>query len=276
MEIRHASHPEDVKHYTTEQLRKHFLIEDLFQPDKIKMVYSHYDRAIVGGAVPVKETLKIGTVEALKTDYFLERREMALINIGGDAVVTVDGESYSLQKLDALYIGKGNKEITLASKSAAAPAHLYIFSCGAHQNYPTTKIEMEKANPVHTGSIENSNERTIYQYIHDTGVKSCQLMIGITLLKPGNMWNTMPAHVHDRRMEAYLYFDLDEKSRVFHFMGEPDETRHLLISNEQAILSPSWSIHSGCGTGSYSFIWAMAGENYTFKDMDIIDMKDLK
>lgn len=276
MEIRHAAHPEDAKHYTTEQLRKHFLIEDLFQEDKIKMVYSHYDRAIVGGVVPVKETLKIGTVEAIKTDYFLERREMAVINIGGDAVVTVEGVSYSLQKLDALYIGKGNKEVTFQSKSAATPAHLYIFSCGAHQNYPTTKIEMDKANPVHTGSIENSNERTIYQYIHDTGVKSCQLMIGITLLKPGNMWNTMPAHVHDRRMEAYLYFDLDEKSRVFHFMGEPNETRHMLISNEQAIISPSWSIHAGCGTGSYSFIWAMAGENYTFKDMDVIEMKDLK
>jgi 4-deoxy-L-threo-5-hexosulose-uronate ketol-isomerase len=276
MEIRHQSHPEDVKRYTTEQLRKHFLIEDLFQADKITMVYSHYDRTIIGGAVPVKETLKLGTSDALKTDYFLERREMAVANIGGNAIVTVEGQTYNLQKLDTLYIGKGNKEVSFQSESAAEPAHLYMFSCGAHQTYPTTKIEMEKANPVRMGSPETNNERTIYQYIHADGVQSCQLMLGITLLQPGSLWNTMPAHVHDRRMEAYLYFNLDENARVFHFMGEPNETRHMLIKNEQAIISPSWSVHSGCGTGSYSFIWAMAGENYTFKDMDFIEMKDLR
>ncbi len=276
MEVRHQSHPNDVKHYTTEELRQHFLIEELFQEDKITMVYSHYDRTIMGGAVPVKETLRLGTSDTLKTDFFLERREMAVVNIGGKAEIVVEGKSFLLEKLDTLYIGKGNKEVSFKSESAVDPAELYMFSCGAHQLYPTTKIEMTKANPVHLGAAETNNERTIYQYIHADGVQSCQLMLGITLLQPGSLWNTMPAHIHDRRMEAYLYFNLDENARVFHFMGEPNETRHLVVSNKQAIISPSWSLHSGCGTGSYSFIWAMAGENYTFKDMEFIDMKDLR
>lgn len=276
MEVRHSSHPSDVKTYDTQKLREQFLVENLFQKDKLTMVYSHYDRMIIGGVVPVSETVKLNVEESLRTEFFFERREAAFINIGGDAVVTVDGESYELTRLDGLYVGRGTKEVTFASKDAANPTKLYMTSATAHADYPTTKMAIEKANPINLGTLETSNERTIYQYVHADGTRSCQLMLGVTILKPGSVWNTMPAHLHDRRMEAYLYFDLKENAKVFHFMGEPHETRHIVVDNEQAVFSPSWSIHSGAGTSNYTFIWAMAGENYTFKDMDWVDMKDLK
>ncbi|PTM59991.1 4-deoxy-L-threo-5-hexulose uronate isomerase [Desmospora activa DSM 45169] len=276
MEIRHATNPVEAKQYTTERLRQEYLIEDLFQPDQIKLVYTHHDRVIVGGAVPVKETLALEVPAELRTDYFLERREVGFIAIGGPTVITIDGEEHLLQHKDGLYVGKGAREVSLRSQDPSQPAKVYFVSTLAHQSYPTAKIALAEANPVHLGSLESSNERTIYQYIHADGVQSCQLMMGMTLLKPNNIWNTMPPHLHDRRMEVYLYFDMDEQARVFHLMGEPQETRHLVVKNEQAVISPSWSIHSGAGTSPYTFIWAMGGENYTFKDMDAVAMEDLK
>ncbi|QYR23981.1 5-dehydro-4-deoxy-D-glucuronate isomerase [Paenibacillus sp. sptzw28] len=276
MEVRHTTHPDDFKKYDTEALRKHFLIETLFEQDRIHMTYSHYDRMIIGGAMPTEQALKLEAADTLKTEYFFERREAGFVNIGGTAVITVDGETHTLARLDALYVGKGTKELTLASADASNPAKIYFCSANAHAQLPTSKMAIDKANPLHLGSIETSNERTIYQFIHEGGLQSCQLMLGITILKTGSIWNTMPAHVHDRRMEAYLYFDLNADARVIHLMGQPEETRHLVVANEQAIISPPWSVHSGAGTSNYSFIWSMAGENYTFKDMDIVSLNDLK
>ncbi|MEV3264578.1 5-dehydro-4-deoxy-D-glucuronate isomerase [Paenibacillus larvae] len=276
MEVRHTTNPTDLKTYTTERLRKEFLIESLFEHEKISMVYTHYDRMVIGGAYPVKETLGLEAGETLKTDYFLERREIAFLNIVSKAVITVDGEIYELEKLDALYVGKGKKKVTVASKDPSNPAKVYFCSVPAHAALPTAKVSQKEANPNHLGSLETSNERVLYQYIHADGVQSCQLMMGVTCLKTGSVWNTMPSHVHDRRMEAYLYFDLKPDARVLHLMGEPFETRHLVVAGEQAVISPSWSIHSGAGTSNYSFIWSMAGENYTFKDMDPVPMDELK
>lgn len=276
MEIRQATNPVEAKNYDTERLRKEYLMEGIMVKGEMNAVYTHHDRFITGGAVPALSALKLDAGDALKTEYFLERRELGIINVGGSGTVKVEGESYSLAKQDGLYVGLGNKDVTFHSDDANNPAKFYFVSSLAHQAYPTQKIELEKAEPVHLGSIQESNERTIYKYIHNDGVKSCQLMLGMTILKPNNMWNTMPAHIHDRRMEVYFYFDMDENARVFHFMGEPSETRHLVVSNEQAVLSPNWSIHSGVGTSNYTFIWAMAGENYTFTDMESVVMKDLK
>ncbi|MFF2481946.1 5-dehydro-4-deoxy-D-glucuronate isomerase [Paenibacillus sp. NPDC058071] len=277
MEVRHATNPEDFKHYTTERLRKDFLIESLFEQDRIQMTYSHYDRMVVGGAAPVLESLKLEAADTLKTDYFLERREIGFLNISeGTAVITVDGEVYELNRLEVLYVGKGKRDISIASKEQSQPAKVYFCSTPAHKELETRKMTVEEANPSHLGSQETSNERILYKYIHADGIQSCQLMLGVTSLKAGSIWNTMPAHVHDRRMEAYLYFDLKADARVFHMMGEPSETRHLVVANEQAILSPPWSIHSGAGTSSYTFCWAMAGENYTFTDMDAVRMDALK
>lgn len=276
MEIRHATNPTDFKSYTTERLRSDFLIDSLFVQGEINMMYSHYDRVVTGGAIPTNQALKLEDQETLKTEYFLERREVGIINIGAEGTVLVDGQAYTLNKRDCLYVGLGNKEVLFESKSSSDPAKFYIVSTPAHKQYPTKKAPIEDAEPTHLGSDSESNKRTIYKYIHADGIQSCQLMMGMTLLEPNNMWNTMPAHLHDRRMEVYLYFDMDENSRVFHFMGEPKETRHLLVKNEQAVLSPPWSIHSGVGTSNYTFIWAMAGENYTFTDMDAVKMEDLK
>lgn len=276
MEIRHATNPVDAKHYTTERLRKEYLIEKLFVDGEVHMVYTHHDRFIMGGAIPTEGKLYVEAADQLKTEYFLERREMGVINIGNPGIVRVDGEDYALDKKDCLYIGKGKQEITFQSADPSKPARFYFVSSLAHKEYPTQKLGIDKAEPNHLGSDSESNKRTIYKYVHEDGIKSCQLMLGMTILEPNNMWNTMPAHLHDRRMEAYLYFDMDENARVFHFMGEADETRHLVVANEQAVISPSWSIHSGVGTSNYTFIWAMAGENYTFKDMDFVEMKDLK
>lgn len=276
LEIRQPTNPREAKHYDTARLREEYLFENVMVPGEINAVYTHHDRFISGGAMPTNQALKLDAGDKLKTEYFLERRELGMINIGGPGTVTADGEKFSLNKQDGLYIGMGNKDVTFESDDANNPAKFYIVSSLAHKTYPNSKIFLDKSEPAHLGSLAQSNERTIYKYIHEDGARSCQLMLGMTLLKPNNMWNTMPAHLHDRRMETYLYFDMDEDARVFHFMGEPDETRHLVVANEQLVISPNWSIHSGVGTSNYTFIWAMAGENYTFTDMDVIDMKDLK
>ncbi|MDQ0255942.1 4-deoxy-L-threo-5-hexosulose-uronate ketol-isomerase [Evansella vedderi] len=276
MENRYAVGPEQTKQFTTEQLRNEFLMESLFVSGEINMVYSHYDRVVVGGAIPTGSTLKLDAGDFLRTDYFLERREIGIVNIGPKGTVNVDGEVYELNKRDCLYIGLGKKEVTFESEDTSNPARFYFVSALAHKEYPTRVLPIAEAEPTKLGSDAESNNRTIYKYIHSEGIQSCQLMMGMTLLEPNNMWNTMPAHIHDRRMEVYLYFDMEEESRVFHFMGQPHETRHLVVKNEQAILSPPWSIHSGVGTNNYTFIWAMAGENYTFKDMDFVKMEDLK
>ncbi len=275
MDIRHSVHPRDVKRYTTEELRNDFLIQDLFIPNQVNMVYSHVDRMITGGICPLKPVaLKVAA--GMGVDYFLERREMGIINIGGAGLVVADGEEYSLDTTDGLYIGMGTKEITFSSVDVNQPAKFYFNSAPAHKTYPTVKIKRSEIVPNHLGSIKNSNDRNIYKYIHPLGVKSCQVVMGMTVLEPGNMWNSMPCHTHDRRMEVYLYFNLPEDGVVFHYMGEPTETRHVVMRNEEAIISPSWSIHSGVGTQSYTFIWGMAGENQTFDDMDHVEMKTLK
>ncbi|MFD3273188.1 5-dehydro-4-deoxy-D-glucuronate isomerase [Paenibacillus dendritiformis] len=277
MEIRYACHPEGAKGYDTSRLREEFLIEKLFIDNEIQMVYSHVDRYITGGVLPTTKTVKLeADAKEMGADYFLERREIGIINVGGDGVITVDGVAYDMEPRDCLYIGMGSKDVTFASKEAARPARFYFNSTPAHKTYPTEKVAISKATPQHLGSLSSSNERTIYKYIHKGGVQSCQLVMGMTLLKPNNMWNTMPCHTHNRRSEVYFYFDMPEDGVVFHLMGEPQETRHVVVRNEQAIISPSWSIHSGVGTSNYTFIWGMAGENQTFEDMDMVDMKDLK
>ncbi len=275
MEVRHPVHPEDVKRYTTEELRNRFLIQGLFTTNKITMVYSHVDRMITGGVIPVKDT-KLKAEQGMGVDYFLERREMGIINIGNAGKVTVDGTDYLLNSTDGLYIGKGAKKVVFSSDDASNPAKFYLNSAPAHMTYPTVKVERKSITPNHLGSIDASNERNIYKYFHPEGVKSCQLVMGMTALEPGNMWNSMPCHTHDRRMEVYLYFNLPQDSIVFHYMGEPTETRHLVMKNEEAVISPSWSIHSGVGTHNYTFIWGMAGENQTFDDMDAVTMTDMK
>ncbi len=276
MEIRHTTNPTDVKLYDTERLRQEFLMETMFVAEKLQMTYTHYDRMIVGGAHPVKEAVKLEAGDLLRTDYFLERREIGILNIAGSAVISVDGEEYELERLEVLYIGKGKKEVVMKSKDSSNSAKLYFCSALAHKEIATRKMTIEEANPTHLGSQETSNERILYKYIHADGIESCQLMMGVTSLQKGSVWNTMPSHVHDRRMEAYLYFDMEEETRVFHMMGEPSQTRHLVVANEQAIISPPWSIHSGVGTSNYTFCWSMAGENYTFTDMDVVPASDLK
>ncbi len=275
MEVRQASNAKDVKHYTTERLREEFHIASLFTKDNIRMVYSHIDRIITAGLMPVRQTLKLEAGKELAADYFLERREMGCINIGGKGTITVDGVEYEMNPRDGIYIGMGNKEITFKSEDESVPAKFYVSSCPAHTSYPTVKIDITKAKKVPCGSVEECNKRVINQYIHPEVIKSCQLAMGLTELEEGSNWNTMPCHTHDRRMEVYLYLDMGENDVVFHMMGEPTETRHIIMHNEEAVISPSWSIHSGVGTRAYSFIWAMCGENQEFTDMDHIETKDL-
>jgi len=277
MEIRYAVHPQEARKYDTTALREHFLIETLFKPGEIVLTYSHVDRFIVGGVQPAGSPVKLeADPKEIGAATFLERREIGIINIGGSGTVTVDGTVYAMEPKDCLYIGRGAKDVIFASDHADAPAKFYFNSCPAHQTYPTVKAAISEATPRHLGSLEQSNERTIYQYIHEGGIKSCQLVMGMTLLKPGSMWNTMPCHTHNRRSEVYFYFDMPDSGVVFHFMGEPQETRHIVVRNEQAVISPSWSIHSGVGTASYTFIWGMAGENQAFDDMDPVAMQELR
>ena len=276
MNNRYANHPNDSKKYDTNQLREHYMVEEIFSDDKVELTYSHVDRIIFGGIKPVNESLKLEAGKSMGVDYFLERREMGVINVGGEGIVSIDGEEFALNNKDGLYIGKGNKDIIFKSSNPKNPAKFYINSVPAHKEYKTVKIEIEKANPVKMGDNSTLNKRTIYQYVHPNVCESCQLLMGLTILEPGSAWNTMPCHTHDRRMEVYFYFDMEEDTRVIHLMGEPTETRHLIVKNEQAIISPSWSIHSGVGTSNYTFIWGMCGENQTFTDMDHISMDTLR
>lgn len=276
MEIRYSNHPSDSKKYDTNQLREHYLVESVFEEGKIRLIYSHNDRIIFGGITPIDESLKLGVCKELGTDYFLERRELGIINVGGEGKIVVDGTEYNMKNRDGLYVGQGTKSVEFISLDSNNPAKFYINSSPAHKSYPTVKIDIEKANPVRLGDQETVNKRTIYQYVHPAVCDSCQLVMGLTILEPGNVWNTMPCHTHERRMEVYLYLDLPEDDCVMHFMGEGTETRHIVVRNEQAVISPSWSIHSGAGTRNYAFIWGMCGENKTFNDMDTIAIKDLK
>ena len=276
MNNRYANHSNDSKKYDTNQLREHYMVEEIFNDDKVELTYSHVDRIIFGGIKPVNESLKLEAGKSMGVDYFLERREMGVINVGGEGIVSIDGEEFALNNKDGLYIGKGNKDIIFKSSNPKNPAKFYINSVPAHKEYKTVKIEIEKANPVKMGDNSTLNKRTIYQYVHPNVCESCQLLMGLTILEPGSVWNTMPCHTHERRMEVYFYFDMEEDTRVIHLMGEPTETRHLIVKNEQAIISPSWSIHSGVGTSNYTFIWGMCGENQTFTDMDHISMDTLR
>ncbi|GIO85395.1 4-deoxy-L-threo-5-hexosulose-uronate ketol-isomerase [Paenibacillus faecis] len=277
MERRYASHPNEVKQFDAARLRQEFHIPTLFTPDRLELVLTHEDRMIIGGAAPVREDVKLEVdLKELGVAYFLERRELGAINVGGPGSIVVDGTAYELEHKDCLFVGMGSKEVIFKSKDAANPAKFYLNSAPAHKSFPTAKTTLAEAESGALGSIENSNERTIHRFIHENGIQSSQLVMGMTQLRTGNMWNTMPAHVHPRRMEAYMYFDLPEDAVVFHLMGEPNETRHIVMRNEQAVISPSWSIHSGVGTSNYTFIWGMAGDNKAYADMDAVPMKDLK
>ena len=274
-ESRYASGPKAVKLYDTQQLRDEFLIDNLMESGKINLTYSHYDRYIAGSAVPVNP-LSLEPIDPLKADYFLERREIGIINVGGNGSVQVDGELFELGFKDALYIGMGKKEVIFASDKSNEPAKYYINSAPAHVNYPTKKVSKAEANKIELGSLETANHRTVNQMIIGGIVTSCQLQMGMTELKTGSVWNTMPAHVHDRRMEVYFYLDIPEDQAVCHFMGQPQETRHIWMNNHQAVISPPWSIHCGSGTSNYTFIWGMAGENLDYGDMDVAKITDLK
>ncbi len=276
MEVRDASNAKDVKYYTTDRLREEFHIANLFTKDNIRMVYSHTDRIIVIGMMPIKLELKLEAGKELAAEYFLQRRELGCINIGGPGVITIDGEVYDMNPRDGIYVGMGHKDLKFKSLDETNPAKFYITSCPAHKEYPTVKIDITKARKVPCGSVEDCNKRVINQYIHPEVMKSCQLAMGLTQLEVGSNWNTMPSHTHDRRMEVYLYLDMGANDAVFHMMGEPKETRHIVMHNEEAVISPSWSIHSGVGTKNYSFIWAMCGENQEFTDMDHIETKELR
>lgn len=276
MDVRFQNSPKETAGMNTGELRSSFLVENLMVNDELRLVYSHYDRVIVGGVKPIGETIALETDAELRADYFLQRRELGIINVGGDGVVQADGETFSLRKLDAVYIGKGVKTVSFKTTDASKPSIFYLLSAPAHQSYPTKKLTREEAMPATIGDQSTANRRTIYKYIHAEGIQSCQLVMGLTILENGSVWNTMPAHTHTRRMEAYFYFDVAEEQRVFHFMGEPQQTRHILIANHQAVLSPPWSIHSGCGTASYGFIWGMGGENYNYTDMDPAPLKDMR
>ena len=276
LHVRYPSHPEDAKHYTTERLRRDFLIETVFQSDEAVFTYSHFDRIIAGGVMPVHQAVELTGSKELASDTFLERREMGCINVGGAGRITVDGTAYDLGPLDGLYVGMGAREIRLESADPAAPAKFYINTCPAHKTYPNVKVDIAKAAKRPLGATETCNKRVINQYFHPDVMNSCQLCMGLTALEPGSNWNSMPCHTHERRMEVYFYFDLKGDNVVFHMMGEPQETRHLILHNEQAVISPSWSIHTGVGTSNYTFIWGMCGENQAFDDMDNIDPMDLK
>lgn len=274
-ELRYAHHPNDVKRYTTQELREHFLIPDLFQNDQINLTYSMYDRFIVGGAFPVSKDLKLETIDDLKAENFLDRRELGVINVGGTGVVEVDGKEFKLAHKEALYVGKGTKNVIFKKSDGDQPV-FYLNSAPAHKECPTKKVGKEDAEVVHLGDEKYANKRILNKLIVNSIVETCQLQMGMTELVEGNVWNTMPPHTHERRMEAYFYFNLEEGQTISHFMGQPDETRHIFMKNHQAVLSPEWSIHAGAGTSNYTFIWGMAGENLDYGDMDKVDPDNLK
>ncbi|PBB64834.1 5-dehydro-4-deoxy-D-glucuronate isomerase [Mesorhizobium sp. WSM4312] len=260
----------------TDELRHNFHIGDLFQPGRINLTYTHYDRMVVGGAMPVATALRLEAIKPTGTKGFLDRRELIAVNIGGAGTIEAGGQSFELQARDMLYLSMGTNDVAFASDDKAAPAKFYLLSAPAHQAHPNRLIRVSDARRLDLGSKDACNERSIFQFIHAEGAQTCQLVVGMTQLAPGSIWNTMPCHVHDRRMEAYLYFDLAEAARVFHFMGEPDETRHIVMRNEEAVLSPGWSIHSGAGTSNYAFIWAMAGDNVDYTDIEPVTMEELR
>lgn len=276
LEERDYSNKKDYKTYDTERLREEFLIENVFGVDEIRFVYSYIDRIVVGGVIPVEKTVELESAPELRAEHFLDRREMGVINIGGKGEIDVDGKIYTFNQFDCIYIGRGAKKITFKSLDKDKPARFYINSTPAHTSYPTVFMSLEDADHRHLGSQATCNERTINRYIIPEKIKTCQLTMGLTHLEVGSAWNTMPSHTHARRMEVYLYFDIESNEAVFHFMGPKDQTRHILVHNEQAVISPSWSIHSGVGTKNYTFIWGMCGENQDFDDMDHIETKDLK
>lgn len=276
MQKRYALGPDEVKQFTTNQLRENFLIETLFQEGAIHLTYTHYDRMMIGGVKPTVNNLLLETFAELRSEYFLERREMGIINVGGQGNIQVGGTSYLLTKMDCLYIGKSAREVVFSSINAEDPSLFYLLSCPAHEVLPTRLMKKEEASPAELGTMATANQRTIYKYIYLNGIPSCQLVMGLTVLQEGSVWNTMPSHTHDRRMEAYFYFDVPEHQRIVHLMGQPTETRHIFVANHQAIVSPAWSIHSGCGTSNYSFIWGMAGENKDYSDMDALTISDLR
>ncbi|MET0016200.1 5-dehydro-4-deoxy-D-glucuronate isomerase [Oscillibacter sp.] len=280
MDIRYSANQRDVKRYTTEELRDEFLIENLYQPDQVCAVYSHVDRMVVLGILPVNKTVPIDqgidVWANFGTHYFLERREAGVFNLGGPGVIEADGVSYELGFEDCLYITKETKSVSFASKDSGNPARFYLVSAPAHKVCKTTFISMKDANKRPCGAVETSNKRVINQFIHPDVLETCQLSMGLTQLEPGSVWNSMPAHTHERRMEIYTYFNIPEGNVVFHMMGRPQETRHLVMHNFDAVISPSWSLHCGCGTSNYTFIWAMGGENQAFDDMDNIDVPDMR
>jgi 4-deoxy-L-threo-5-hexosulose-uronate ketol-isomerase len=273
---RYAIDPQAAATMATDELRSHFHIGDLFQPGRISLTYTHYDRMIVGGAVPVGEALELAAIKPTGTKNFLDRRELIAVNVGGAGAVHAGGKDYALQPRDMIYVGMGTPTVRFSSADASSPAKFYLLSAPAHRAHPTKVIRIGDAKRLDLGSQKTSNERSIFQFIHAEGVKTCQLVVGMTQLAEGSVWNTMPCHVHDRRMEVYLYFDLPDTARVFHFLGEPDETRHIVMKNEDAVLSPPWSIHSGAGTSNYAFIWAMAGDNIDYTDVDPVSLETLR
>ena len=276
IELRYASHPDDVKSYDTKRLREEFLIENIFLKDEISLVYSMYDRYIVGGAMPVNRELTLESAAELKAEYFLARREMGIINIGGEALINAGGQSYNIGFKEALYLGQGTRNVVFKSADQKNPARLYINSAPAHHAFSSKKVTLADAEKATLGNPDSSNHRTINKLLVNSVIETCQLQMGMTELKPGSVWNTMPVHTHNRRMEAYFYFEVPENQAICHFMGRPDETRHLWMKNEQAVLSPSWSIHSAAGTSNYTFIWGMAGENLDYGDMDVRQPDTLK
>ncbi|MDR1408109.1 MAG: 5-dehydro-4-deoxy-D-glucuronate isomerase [Tannerella sp.] len=276
IEERWGTHPGDVKHYDTAQLRKEFLVEKIFEPEAVRMTYTHNDRLIIGGALPVHEVIKLETVPLIRSEYFCERRELGIICIENEGTVSVDGTDYELAYKDAVYVGRGAREVFFRSRDAARPARFYFASSPAHTGYPTTPVTKEMRRTRNLGAQATSNERILNQIILSEIVPCCQLQMGLTELQTGSVWNTMPPHTHSRRMEAYFYFKVPAEQSVCHFMGEPQETRHIFIQNEQAVISPSWSIHSAAGTSNYTFIWAMCGENLAYDDMDTFTADKLK
>jgi len=272
MQVRYPAGPDQVCRFTTTDLRREFLIEELFRPGEVSAVYTHHDRIVIAGALPNPAIpLALPTFEALRSDYFLQRREAGVINVGPPGIVEVDGHAYPVAHAECVYIGRGARDVVFHH-----PGAYYLVSAAAHEPHPTRHATLTDANTSRLGGSEGSNERTIYRYIHLDGIRSCQLVMGVTVLEPGSMWNTMPCHTHDRRTEIYLYFDLDADHRVVHLMGKPDETRSLIVADRQAVISPSWSVHCGFGTRRYAFVWAMAGENQAFDDMDHVAITDLR
>ena len=276
MNILQATHPDMIAGLDTAALRRHYLLTELFVSGEVRLHYSHVERMIVGGASPAGKPLKLEATRAVGTASFLERRELGIINIGAAGTVSIDGRTFEMNSRDGLYVAKGATDVVFESRDPSAPAKYYLVSAPAHAQFETVKIAIDKAKPMKLGALETSNQRTIYQYIHPDVCKSSQLLLGLTALEPGSVWNTMPCHLHDHRSEVYFYFDMKPDDRVFHFMGRPDETRHIVVANEQAVVSPPWSIHTGAGTSRYAFIWAMSGDNQDYRDMEPVPTPTLK